>query len=92
MAGELAPGGSTEISSFLGHVFSAHSLDPTQYSDSVSPLDVAKMPMRKGENGEQEPMSQEAFQNIVDFMVRLIERFQICVYMFSTRRTKYGEV
>eukprot|EP00597_Dinobryon_sp_UTEXLB2267_P007086 CAMPEP_0170085228 /NCGR_PEP_ID=MMETSP0019_2-20121128/20163_1 /TAXON_ID=98059 /ORGANISM="Dinobryon sp., Strain UTEXLB2267" /LENGTH=484 /DNA_ID=CAMNT_0010301583 /DNA_START=81 /DNA_END=1532 /DNA_ORIENTATION=- len=67
--GEIAPGESTEITTFLGHVFSAHSLDPTQYSDSVAPLDVAKMPMRKGENGEPVPMAQEAFQNIVDFMV-----------------------
>lgn len=69
--GEIRPGESTVISSFLGHVFSAHSADPSAYSDDVSPLDVAKMPMRKNQDGEQEPMAEEAFRNIVDFMVRI---------------------
>jgi len=67
--GEIGPGQGTEISTFLGHVFSAHSADPSAYSDPTSPLDHAKMPMKKGEDGEQIPMAQEAFTNIVDFMV-----------------------
>ena len=70
LLGELGPGEGTEISSFLGHVFSAHSADPTAYSDPTSPLDHAKVPMKKNDDGEQVPMSQEAFTNIVDFMVR----------------------
>eukprot|EP01036_Dinobryon_divergens_P032554 gene32554-42170_t len=67
--GEIGPGEGTEISSFLGHVFSAHSADPTAYSDPTSPLEHAKVPMKKNDDGEQVPMSQEAFTNIVDFMV-----------------------
>jgi hypothetical protein len=69
------------ISSFLGHVFSAHSLDENQYKDS-NPLTPALI--NKAVGGEDEEASQDAFKNIVDFMViiflLLIMNFAILFY------------
>lgn len=60
--GELAPGESITISSFLGHVFSANAINGEHY-EPESEQYIEKMPKKDGEV----VIGREAFENIVDF-------------------------